>query len=111
MTVWRSCVEGDGDTPNLTMGYRRQRQMGIRDRLLPPPQAASRPAAPTAPVTFRKSRREIALLIFSPPNCKTQNSQGAIADPLVYNYDNKKLREKKDANCGLKGKNAHILLY
>ena len=29
-----------------------------------PPHAASRPAAPTAPVTFRKSRREIALLIF-----------------------------------------------
>ena len=29
-----------------------------------PPQAASRPAAPTTPVTFMKSRREIALLIF-----------------------------------------------
>jgi hypothetical protein len=29
-----------------------------------PPQAARRPAAPTAPVTFMKSRREIALLIF-----------------------------------------------
>ena len=28
------------------------------------PQAASRPAAPTAPVAIRKLRREIALLIF-----------------------------------------------
>jgi hypothetical protein len=33
----------------------------VEEALLP--QAASRPAAPTAPVTFRKSRREIALLI------------------------------------------------
>src|SRR5699024_5952005 len=70
-------------------------ELAAVEELLPPPQAANRPAAPTAPVTFRKSRREIALLIFSPPNCKTQNSQGAIADPLVYNCDNKKTARKE----------------
>ena len=42
---------------------------------------------------------------------KHKTLRGLSQTPFVYNYDNKKLREKKDANCGLKGKNAHILLY
>src|SRR5699024_1173134 len=33
---------------------------------------------------------------------KHKTLRGLSQTPFVYNYDNKKLREKKDANCGLK---------
>jgi hypothetical protein len=62
------------------------------------PQAASRPAAPTAPVAIRKLRREIALLIFVLLLIENIFMQGACTCPLVYNYDNKSHRKKKDVN-------------
>jgi ribosomal protein L35AE/L33A len=64
-----------------------------------PPQAASRPAAPTAPVTFRKSRREIALLIVVLLLINQKTSSGPYCTRLVvYKYDNKRNGKKKDVN-------------
>jgi len=77
----------------------------VEEAAVLPPQADSRPAAPTAPVASRKLRREIAMLIFV-LLLKCKNiicERGFCTHPVVYNYDSKSPRKKKDANCRFAG--------
>ena len=66
-----------------------------------PPQAARRPAAPTAPGDLHKiTTRNCHAHFCSPPKYRKHHlERGFCTYPVVYNYDNKTTTKKKDANC------------